>query len=212
MFWIWMLSPTPAGAQDQVKPYVMLLFDTSRSMLWDICHQDASLTNGDNSSECPGSPIACADCPYLGCGDLIADDSRIFKVKKGAYNVVSAFGEVTFALSRFHQQPDDFICDAAVSQRAGGWNEVFCNIGGPDMGSGGNQADVLVDFADDNAQTILSWINNCDDYPGPGDCTYGVNPGAGTPKTGCSLCADCGGGLRHGAQSRGTDSPRRRPV
>jgi MYXO-CTERM domain-containing protein len=222
----------PARAQtlEQVKPYIMLVFDTSGSMLWPVCSQgwacnsgctsgNCSSTqgcagcfgcngpyadiNGDNSKDCPGKDVSCSLCNTLGCGNGVPDDSRLFKVKKGAYNVVSAFGEVTFALARFHQTPATFTCDAVGAQQVGGWSGAIsacktiggtwacCTAtGGHDpMGSGENRADVLVGFSDNNQSQVLSWMNNCDDYPSAGSC-----PGSNPPTTGCSLCPTCGGG------------------
>ena len=179
-----LLSPLSARGQ-QIEPYVMLLFDTSGSMAWRVC--DSSGVSGDNTAECPGNDVSCSTCNTLGCGDGIPNDIRLYKVKKGMYDVVSAFGEVTFGLSRFHQDPKSFACSS------GGWDGIG-SCGTVNMGTGGNRADVLVSFSDNNQDQILRWMNNCDDYPTVGACTYGTNPGSGTPSTGCNLCADCGGG------------------
>jgi MYXO-CTERM domain-containing protein len=182
-----LLVPGAATAQqEEVEPYVMLLFDTSGSMRRRVCNEYG--VNGDNSAECPGSDVPCSSCNTIGCGNSVPDDVRLFKVKKGAYSVVSAFGEVTFALSRFHQDPWEFTCPW------GGWWGAAENCSGDKAGTGWNRADVLVGFSNDNQVEILRWMNNCDDYPSPGACPAGVNPGTATPKTGCSLCAACGGG------------------
>ena len=233
-------APLVASAQEQaVKPYVMLLVDTSGSMIWPTCTSGYSIINGDNSSECPGSDLSCGTCNSFGCGNSTPDDTRLFKVKKGAFSVVSAFGEVTFGLSRFRNVPASFTCDAASNSRAGGWaggscaksctqasdcnapyscvtppgfclrpcnNNNDCGAGytcnngfglcvqgssfeaqPPDLGTSGNQADLLVSFSDTNQSEILSWMNNCSDYPSAGQC-------GAAPDTGCSLCPDCGTG------------------
>ena len=190
--------PSSARAQpqaEQVKPYVMLLFDTSGSMIWPVCYDSYSAINGDNSKDCPGKQISCSQCNTFGCGNGKSDDTRLYKVKQGAHSVVSAFGEVTFALSRFRNTPASFTCNASSNSRAGGWQGVACGYGNwwnPKyyaMGSGGNQADVLVSFSDTNQTQILRWMNNCDDYPSVGSC-----PGSTAPSSGCKLCSDCGGG------------------
>ena len=110
--------PASAVAQDQpVKPYVMLLIDTSGSMVFDVCGNYGTSKNNtytDDSMECPGVDVPCTTCNTFGCGNGLKDDSRIYKVKKGAYNVVSAFGEVTFGLSRYHQTPALFICNSGA--------------------------------------------------------------------------------------------------
>ena len=182
------------GQEEQVKPYVLLLFDTSTSMLWDLCHNwnnsanPNAIINGDNSLDCPGNQVSCATCNTYGCGNGLADDGRLYKVKKGAYNVVSAFGEVTFGLARFRQIPATFTCNASADQRVGGWRwQDLCT--GSAMGTGGNQADVLVGFSNNNQNQILQWMNNCDDYPTAGSC-----PGTAAPTAGCNLCPDCGTG------------------
>ncbi len=188
------LMVSSANAQVQaVKPYVLLLMDTSDSMFWDLCHDNypgaKQYINGDNSSECPGKQVSCATCNSFGCGNGKYDDSRLYKVKKGAYSVVSAFGEVTFALARFHQVPDTFTCNGVADDRVGGWVAHSCK-------GAFNGADVLVGFKDNNQQAILRWMNNCDDYPTPGAC-----PGTLPPTTGCDLCSkwggSCGSGCDH---------------
>ena len=66
---------TEAQAQTQaVKPNILLLFDTSGSMIWPVCYSSYSAINGDNSVECPGSDVSCANCNTLGCGNGIGDD------------------------------------------------------------------------------------------------------------------------------------------
>ena len=198
LFVLCVLGPGEARAQgqvEQVKPYVMLLFDTSGSMIWPVCYDSYSAINGDNSKDCPGKQISCSQCNTFGCGNGKSDDTRLYKVKQGAHSVVSAFGEVTFALSRFRNTPASFTCNASSNSRAGGWQGVACGYGNwwnPKyyaMGSGGNQADVLVSFSDTNQTQILRWMNNCDDYPSVGSC-----PGSTAPSSGCKLCSDCGGG------------------
>jgi hypothetical protein len=191
-----LVSTAPAHAQgdDQVKPYVMLLFDTSGSMHRVPCGSLGRWVNGDNSNECPDSDVSCtaaSSCNFFGCGNGVPDDTRIFKVKAGATSVVNSFGEVIFGLSRFHQIPANFGCNA------GGWGgNNWC--GNQAMGTNPNSADVLVSFAQGNSSEVLSWINNCDDYPAAGQCPYGVHPGQSghpnTPRNSCSLCPDCGAG------------------
>jgi MYXO-CTERM domain-containing protein len=156
----------------------MLLFDSSGSMAYNVCGSGST----DNSSECPGSDVSCSSCDVFGCDNGIADDSRIYKVKKGAYNVVSAFGEVTFALSRFRQTTGSFTCPA------GTWRGAPSGCDNNTIGTGWTQADVLVGFSDTNQAEVLGWMNNCDDYPTPGAC-----PASLAPSSGCNLCADCGG-------------------
>ncbi len=199
----------PGSAQAQeVKPYVMLLVDTSGSMMFPVCYGSYSAIDGDNTAECPGDDVPCTGtggCQTPNCGNSKPDDSRIFKVKAGASSVVNAFGEVTWGLSRFHQEPVAMNGASACSLRVhgnayhrGGWGGPWC--GGQAIGTNGNQADVLVPFGASNQSSILAWMNNCDDYNGGSGamCPAGTAPGTNnhpaTPATGCSLCADCAGG------------------
>jgi MYXO-CTERM domain-containing protein len=180
-----------AHAESPVKPYVMLLVDTSSSMVWPVCYDSYDAILGDNTLECPGKDVPCTGpnaCNTIGCGNALKDDTRLFKVKKGAHSVVSAFGEVTFALSRFRNIPAQFTCNPLVDSRIGGWmgENVLATLG-----TLGNQADVLVGFGDNNQNQIQLWMNNCQDWPKVGDC----GPAAGAPPmNGCNLCPDCGGG------------------
>jgi hypothetical protein len=162
-------------ASAQVKPYILFDFDTSGSMLADSC----GAVDRDDTVECPGSDSPCASCNVSGCGDGLLNDSRLWKVKRATTDVVSAFGEVTFGLARFHQTPAPFAC------KGGGWLGAAGLCGFSGMGVGDNAADILVDFADGNQRDILDWLDRTDNYTGT------------PPATGCNLCpatGDCGGG------------------
>ena len=213
-----LLLPAVSHAQSApIKPYVMLMFDSSGSMRYPVCRDGYSYINGDNSNECQGNLLACSTCSCgscgnpnpLGCSNTLHDDARLFKLKAGASAVINAYGEVVFGMARFHQVPNtelgpsyplNSFCHHEWDdiRYSGGW------IGAPDycnnaaMGNGFNRADVIVPFADSSQTELLSWLDNCDDYPTKGQCPVGVMPGTGseplTPAT-CaagSLCADCG--------------------
>jgi hypothetical protein len=157
-------------------------------MLWPVCFDSYSAINGDNSTECPGKDVPCSgsgSCNTFGCGNGIPDDTRLYKVKKGAHSVVSAFGEVTFGLARYRNVKASFTCNASSNWRVGGWTGQKCDV---TMGTQGNQADVLVGFSPNNQSELLQWMNNCSDYPSAGQC------GAPPSSASCSLCADCGTG------------------
>jgi uncharacterized repeat protein (TIGR01451 family) len=110
------LDRAPAGA----KARVLIVFDTSGSMLWNTCAD--TFTGGDGSLACPGADVACASCGAGGCGNGVADDNRLFKVKRGIGNVVNGFGEVEWALMRFRQLPVAFACGTLnVNRGSGGW-------------------------------------------------------------------------------------------
>ncbi len=188
------LCGSVARAQTEtVKPYVLLLFDTSGSMRERVC---GGYISGDNSAECPGDDVDCDDCDSVGCDNGQADDIRLYKVKKGATSVVGAFGEVIFGLARFHQTGRDFACDVGGWRGAPGDNDNSQdeNCDGDAVGTGWTSADILVPFADGSQNEILLWMNNCDDYPTVGDCPWAVNPEDanpnGTPDK-CSLCPEC---------------------
>ncbi|MCK5796684.1 MAG: hypothetical protein KAI47_05855 [Deltaproteobacteria bacterium] len=199
-----LLATTQPAQAEEIKPYVMLLFDTSGSMTWSICANKSTnngnwlVTNGDNTAECPGNDVSCSQCDTSGCDDGQKNDTRLFKVKAGASSVVSAFGEVTWGLSRFHQAPQNFTCNYSGGHY-GGWYGTNCSH---TMGTYGNQADILVPFRPANQTSILRWMNNCDDYPTAGHCPDGVVPGTGHPKepatprddANCTLCPDCAHG------------------
>jgi MYXO-CTERM domain-containing protein len=200
------LLPSFAAGQ-QVKPYIMLLFDTSGSMVFDVCgNYGTSSSNkySDNSTDCPGVSVACTTCNTYGCSptyNSVADDSRLYKVKKGAYNVVSAFGEVTFGLARFHQAP--------LLRTVANW----CNSNDSDNPGGGGWdgnctgADVLVGFGTTNQNQILNWMNGCSDWSPTTGTTVGAcwdgSSGGRPPTTGCSLCSACGAGCDYELRADG---------
>jgi hypothetical protein len=203
--------PSAASGQTAIKPYVMLMFDSSGSMRYPTCRDGYSFINGDNSKECPGNLLACSSCNCggcgiqnpLGCDNGIRDDARLHKLKAGASAVINAYGEVIFGMARFHQEPAaSFICDnpSDVIRYSGGWIGAPDNCNNAPMGTGFNRADVLVPLSPNNQSELLSWLNNCDDYPTAGACQAGVMPGTGTEPatpgtcTAGSLCAECGTG------------------
>ncbi|MDB4959446.1 MAG: Tryptophan synthase alpha chain [Myxococcales bacterium] len=142
-----------------IKGRVLIVQDTSGSMVWNTCGD--VYTGGDGSLACPGSDVSCVTCGTSGCGNAIADDSRIGKVKTGITNVVSGFGEVEWGLMRFKQLPVPFSCGTSnVNRNDGGW-----------QGAGGtcgalNQGELLVKFDPENANDLLAWIDGSSNYPG----------------------------------------------
>ncbi|HUQ07579.1 MAG TPA: vWA domain-containing protein [Kofleriaceae bacterium] len=182
-------TETDANATPIVKPRLLLLFDSSGSMNWNTCND--TFTGGDGSSECPGSNVACATCTSGTCGNAFADDSRLFKVKAGITDAVSAFGEVEYGLMRFHQRGTDFACPGtSAGLRSGAWQGGgaapcgFVNTNNP----GFNAGDLLVSFARDNEQTLLDWIDGDSNYPGtPQAFTDQEIRGSGTTPLGGAL-------------------------
>jgi len=167
------LLPASLHAQ-QIKPRIIFDVDTSGSMAWEAC--DTGGTDVDHTTDCPGTDVPCALCNTPGCDDLIPNDGRLWKVKTAIADVVTAFGEVQFALARFHSDPTVFAC------KGGGWNGPSALCLGAPLGEGDNASDILVEFGDDNQQDLLEWID------------FETNTAFPPSPTGCNLCADCGGG------------------
>jgi hypothetical protein len=125
-----------------ISPRILLLFDTSGSMNW--LPDTPTFTGGDGSVECPG-----------------VGSSRLQLVKQGVTDVVSAFGEVQYALMRFHQRAIPFACPTSnASLGSGGWQGA-----GAAPCTGFNYGDVLVGFSPDNPYSILEYIDEQSNYP-----------------------------------------------
>ncbi len=146
-------------APGDVRARLLLVFDTSGSMNWNVCADD--FTGGDGSSECRGADVACAACGESGCGNGVADDSRIALARAGVTDVASGFGDVELGLMRFHQRATGFQCPGTnATAQSGGW-----------AGAGGvcgdfAKGDLLVGFAPDNEYSLLEWTDGTDDYAG----------------------------------------------
>ncbi len=161
----------PIFQPDEVRGRILIIMDTSGSMNWNVCEDE--FTGGDGSLDFPGDDVACVDLPpgcsagQLTCGNGLADDSRLFKVKQGIGNVVASFGEVEYGLMRFHQRPFDFVPPSTnASLASGGWQGGGARVGSPAQCSGGfNAGDVIVSFSDDNYQTMIDWMDGDHNYP-----------------------------------------------
>jgi uncharacterized repeat protein (TIGR01451 family) len=142
------------------EPRILIVFDTSGSMNWNTC--TATFTGGDGSLECPGDDVACVDCLSGTCGNGAPDDSRLEKVKRGVYDTVAAFGEVDFALMRFHQTPVPFVCPLTnAGFSSGTWQ-------GAGATPCANYAfgDLVVGFAPGNASDLVAYVDGTDGYDG----------------------------------------------
>jgi hypothetical protein len=104
------LASQPARGQTQIKPYIMILLDTSSSMLLNPCNSisNPSCTvwesKGDGSSDSfnpawgngyPGIDTLTWDT------DSLPNDSRLYIAKTAITNVVNAYGDVVFGLMRY---------------------------------------------------------------------------------------------------------------
>jgi uncharacterized repeat protein (TIGR01451 family) len=190
---------TPAGP---VKSRVLVVFDTSGSMMWNTCRDE--FTGGDGSIACPGADVACSPsppgCGTLGCGNGIADDARLAKVKSGISNVVNGFGEVEWGLMRFHQLPTQFSCGTLnVNKNDGGWQGA-----GASPCTGFDSGDVVVKFDPENINSMLSWMDGSSNYPGtpPPGKDFELRASGNTPLGGSLASA-----RTYIAQTRSTDDP-----
>ncbi|MBI5478362.1 MAG: hypothetical protein HY906_05865, partial [Deltaproteobacteria bacterium] len=161
----------PPG-DDNVPARLLLVFDTSGSMNWNTCSGNTNtFTGGDGSNECPGSPVDCGVCNGSTCANLVADDSRMFKVKKGVSDAVAAFGEVEWGLMRYHQRPTAFACPGSnASLGSGGWQG-----GGAAPCGEFNSGDLIVSFASYNAYDLVQWLDNGSNWPNPGSAWRGYD-------------------------------------
>ncbi|MDI7268337.1 MAG: vWA domain-containing protein, partial [Myxococcota bacterium] len=101
--------PTAASGQTQVKPYIMILLDTSSSMLYDprnteVAPITGSETLGDGSNDDPyraGWGRCCPGVDTAYDADALPDDSRLFIAKEALRDIVSGYGDVQFGLMRY---------------------------------------------------------------------------------------------------------------
>ena len=178
-------SPTPG----EIRARLLFLFDSSGSMNWNTCTDE--FTGGDGSTECAGADVDCGTCSAIGCGNGLADDSRLDKAKNGLSQVVAGFGEVEYGLMRFHQRALDFSCPGAnpLNFQSGGWVGA-----GNDDGCGGgfNSGDLLVGFSQQNQSDLLSWMDG-DSETSPGDpaagCDLEIRGTGATPLAGSLMSA-----------------------
>ena len=101
-----LLFPAAGTAQTQIKPYIMILLDTSSSMLINPNNPGwESLGDGSNNAPyrtgwsncCPGIDTAGWDT------DSLPNDSRLYIAKDALRDIVSGYGDVQFGLMRYRQ-------------------------------------------------------------------------------------------------------------
>ena len=88
-----MLMGTEAVSQSTVKPRILILFDTSGSMTFDI---NGNETRGDGSGDVYGDRYC---CPGQG-------ESRLRIAKDAITQMIDSTGDIEFALMKFPQQYD----------------------------------------------------------------------------------------------------------
>ncbi len=195
------------------KPRILLIVDTSGSMNWNAC-QDQSFVGGDGTLECPGGDVSCgtvASCAVqpANCGNAVADDSRLYKVKEGVREVVSGFGEVTYGLMRYRQTPVEFACPGRnATFPSGGWQGGSSTPGQLNQpGSCGayEAGDVVTTFQSDNAYDLLEWVDNRSNFTGNTEIPPGLDfelRGSGTTP----LAGALGSALTYVNGVKGADS------
>ncbi len=147
-----LLLATPALAQD-VKPRILLVFDTSGSMGFEVDSQRA--TGGDNSVDYPGD----------------GGTSRLFVAKEVIRGIVETTSEVEFGLMRYPQMEGADLNDGTGRQQFTSYRDLdqnplnyqgFC---AGDVAEGEDPWALATGFAADNENEILSWMDHVEDYP-----------------------------------------------
>ncbi len=137
---------TTASAQG-IAPKVLIIFDTSNSMLWDL---NGTPTLGDGSDDYPGNDTN---------NDGLPNDSRLFIAKEALREIVQDENiDVEFGLMRFYQEEGVNILGAEPQAY-----QAPINYRGRDNCS--NDGQVLVDIARNNRSDILSWMDGQENYP-----------------------------------------------
>ncbi|MFH1438626.1 MAG: hypothetical protein ABIJ56_23155, partial [Pseudomonadota bacterium] len=156
---MWIHSES-ADAQTQVKPYMLIVFDTSGSMAFDI---NGNYLWGDGTNDTWGTRQCCR-------GDS-ATGSRMYQCKTAIHQVVASTGDITFGLMKFPQyfvaghRQMDWYCD---NQTAYSWCEYGpWNWTGHDYlrydgeCSSSTLSDYLVvPFAEESSDDVLMWVDN----------------------------------------------------
>lgn len=165
-----MFFPIGAKAQTQIKPRIMIIFDTSGSMGFDIDAEGDVYTWGDGSWDPYGGRFC---CPGLG-------NSRLFHAKEAMRQMIFATGDIAFGLMKFaahyrstvqaawtydygyryNQDASDF--DALRYQ--GGCYDFDHTANGTPNTNGGIHEWLCADFPDatltDNRGKILMWLDH----------------------------------------------------
>jgi hypothetical protein len=133
-------AATPARAQ--VRPRIMVAFDTSGSMAVDLndlpTFGDGVLTNCTTQSWGGQCGTNCTAGMDTNCDGLL-NDSRIYIAKRALTDIVLAYGDVDWALSRFNQtQGVDVACRQVNNYECNPGTAFVTSYGNPQCNSGGN--------------------------------------------------------------------------
>ena len=125
------------------RPRVLLAIAGSGSLNDDAC--GASFTGGDGSLECPGDDVACGVCAAPGCGNGLADDSRLWSLREALRSTIARTGGVEVGLLRARQRAGAFTCPGGdVRSASGGWLGA-----GDGCGGGFDAGEVVIAVEDD---------------------------------------------------------------
>ena len=142
----------------KVSPNVMIIFDTSGSMTFDIWHNYHFYTWGDGSPDYPGRDSN---------GDGIPNDSRMYNLKQALTNILNMTDGINFAFATYGQKHMWYRAYWYRSYPYGYWNRQYIRWHGyywPYSYPGPSNIKVLrVPFGDDEQavkREILKWIDN----------------------------------------------------
>jgi len=155
LFQIIFLISKFTSAQEQIKPYMLIIFDTSGSMAWDVPGND---TQGDGTRDPWGSRWCCPGIDRNGNGQT--DDSRMYQSKTAIYRVVSSTGDITFGLMKFPQYfvPGHRVMDWYYGNQAAGAYDYLRYDG--ECTSATLTDYLVVQFSNESSNNVLMWIDN----------------------------------------------------
>jgi hypothetical protein len=148
------LSASPAAAQ--TSPRVLVIFDTSGSMLWD--YQDIEACGGDGSQT----------YPHRLCDDALG--SKLYHAKAALSDIVQSAGGTEFGLMRYHQLERGEAgfggrqLEVGAQYYSAAGAEVATNYDG--VTEGCQPADLLVSPSANSAPDVLEWMDGVENFPG----------------------------------------------
>src|SRR3990172_10474271 len=104
-----LLASRGAEAQTQIKPYMLVLVDTSSSMIAEMtwAASPGDWVYGDGSTDAPYHVDFTANYPGRDRDDADAvrgNDARLWILKDVLSDVVASTGDIVFGLERYHMQ------------------------------------------------------------------------------------------------------------
>ena len=145
--------PRGAQAQTQIKPYIMIVFDTSGSMVWNNAGTD---TQGDGTRD-PWGARWC--CPGTGTA---GNPSRLYACRNAIHRFVSSTGDIAFGLTKFPQYwtPGGRAMDWYFANQVAGADDVLRYNGECSSATVTDYRVVDIDPTGDNVNNILMWVDN----------------------------------------------------